>query len=46
MAQAVAAVKSALTDTKKVQDLRQDTVIASGGLTTDRGTAVTNTDTW
>ncbi len=46
MAQVVAAVKSTLTDTKKIRDLSKDTVDPAGGMTTDRGTAVLNTDTW
>jgi hypothetical protein len=46
MAHAVAAVKSALTDTKKIRDLARDTVDPAGGMTTDRGTAVLDTDTW
>jgi hypothetical protein len=46
MAQAVAAMKSALTDTKKIRDLARDTVDPASGMTTDRGTAVLDTDTW
>lgn len=47
MAQVMEKVKEAVLDTKKVRDLARDTADPQGvGLTTDRGSAVLDTDTW
>ncbi|KAG8834676.1 hypothetical protein FRC17_007761 [Serendipita sp. 399] len=49
MAQAIQDIKSAITDSKKVHDLRKDTfdmTKMSAGMTTDHGTAILDTDNW
>lgn len=48
MAQAIEKIKETLTDNKKIRDLSKDTYDPAtlGGMTSDHGTAILNTDTW